>query len=97
MFTLTFYKWTKKSKHMDCRKEVDVAYGSEKYLQPAFFLMASRGRLHWLQKEVWLYRSLRENDPTSHLIYYFSKHFPNEFMDSSLVSNLVQYTMMFIW
>ena len=41
--------------------------------------MASRGRLHWLQKTVQLYVSLWENDPTSHLIYYLSKQFPSEF------------------
>lgn len=36
-----------------------------KCLKPAFFIAASRGGLHWLQKEVWLYSSLWENDPGS--------------------------------
>ena len=26
-------------------------------------------QIHWFQKEVWLYVSLWENEPTSHLIY----------------------------
>ena len=34
-------------------------------------------------KRVCLYKCLWENDPTSHLIYYLSKHFPNEFMVST--------------
>ena len=47
-----------------------------KWLRPAFFQMASSGWLHWLQKFVQLYVSLWENDPTSHLIYYHKKPFP---------------------
>ena len=54
----------------------------QKCLKPAFSLTASRGRLHWLQKEVRLYKSLRENDLTSQLIHYLNKHFPNEIMVS---------------
>ena len=34
------------------------------------------------QKEVWFYVSIWKNDPTSHLIYYLSKHVPNELMVS---------------
>ena len=41
---------------------------------------SSRGRLHRLQKEVWLNGSLWENDSNSHLIYYLNKHFTFEFM-----------------
>ncbi len=54
--------------------------------------MASRGRLHWLQKEVRLYRSLCENEPTSLLIYYLSKPFPDEFVVSvaGFKSSLIQ-------
>ena len=52
----------------------------------------SRGRLHWFQKEV-LYISLRENDPTSLLIYHLSEQFSNE--PQSLVSSLLQHRMMF--
>ena len=64
-----------------------------KCLKLAFFLIASRGRLLWLQKEVWLYRSLWENDPTSHLIYYLSKHCKHEFMVSvaSFKSSSIQH------
>ena len=40
------------------------------------------GMLHWLQKEVWLYLSLWENDHTCHLMYHLSKQFPNEVMAS---------------
>ena len=42
---------------------------SKANLKPAVFLMTYRGRHHWLQKEVRLIRSLRENDPSSHWIY----------------------------
>ena len=38
-----------------------------------------QGWLHWFQTSDWLYVSLWENDPTSHLIYYLSKQFPNKF------------------
>ena len=64
-----------------------------KCLKLAFFLTASRGRLLWLQKEVWLYRSLWENDPTSHFIYYLSKHCKLEFMVSiaSFKSSSIQH------
>lgn len=44
------------------------------------FLMACRGRLHWLHKEVRLFVSLWENDSSSYLMYYLSKQFPYEFM-----------------
>ena len=40
----------------------------QKWHQPAFCQTASRGQLHWFQKEVWFYVSLWENDPNSHLI-----------------------------
>lgn len=36
----------------DCIKEVDVASGSEKYLDPAFFLMTSIGQQYRLQKDI---------------------------------------------
>ena len=42
-----------------------------KCLKPAFFLLTCRWRLHW-QKEVFLYESLWENEPSSHLIYGLS-------------------------
>lgn len=41
-------------------------------------MFSFRERLHWLHKEVWLYVSVWENDPTS-----LSKQFPNEFMVST--------------
>ena len=62
----------------------------QKFLKPAFFLMASRGRLYWFQKRSPLYVSLWDNDHTPHLIYYLSKQFPNEFM-VSIVSIFVYF------
>lgn len=49
-------------------------------------------------KEVWLYVSLQENDPTSHLICYVSKHFPNGFMVSvtSFMSPSIQHNVHFV-
>ena len=44
-------------------------------LKKASSLMAIGGQLHWLQEEVRLNRSLGENGPTSHMIYYLSEHF----------------------
>ena len=38
-----------------------------KCLKSAFLLLTCRGRLHWLQKEVSLYESQWQNDPTSDL------------------------------
>ena len=38
--------------------------------------MLSKGQIYWFQEEVWLYVSLWENDPISHLIYYLSELFP---------------------
>ena len=66
--------------------------------KPAFYLMTIRGRLDWLQKEVWLYGSPWENDPTSLLIYYLSKLFPNEFMVSitSFMSSSIQPDVHFV-
>lgn len=51
-----------------------------------------------MQKEVSLYRSLRDNDPTSHLMYYFRKHFPNEFRASivSFKSSSMQHGVHFV-
>ena len=43
--------------------------------------MANTG-WHWLQKEVWWYVSLWENDPTSRLIYCLNELFLEEFMVS---------------
>lgn len=40
------------------------------------------GRFHWLHKGAWLYLSLWENKPPSHLIHYLSKQIPCEFMVS---------------
>ena len=51
----------------------------------AVFLMACRGRLHWFQKEVWLYVSLWEKDIPSHLIQYLCEQFPNEFTVSIFI------------
>ena len=53
---------------------------AKKFLNPSLFQMANRKWLHWLQKEVRLYLSLWENDPTSHLIFYLSEPDPKEFM-----------------
>lgn len=58
--------------------------------------MASRGHFHWLQKEFWLYVSLRENEPTSHFIHCPIKQFPKTLGSQSLVSCPLQYRMMFI-
>ena len=49
----------------------------------AFFPLASTVLLHWFQKEVRLYGSLWENDPTFHLNFYLCKQFPNEFIVST--------------
>ena len=49
-----------------------------KCLKSAFFLMASQGMFSWFQRKDWLCVSLWENNPTSHLIYYLNKHFPNQ-------------------
>lgn len=54
-----------------------------KYLETAFLLMTSRGRCHWLQKEVRFYVSLWENEPNAHLISDLSKHFFNALMVSN--------------
>lgn len=62
-------------------------------IRPVRQSMSNRGRL---QKYIWWYISLWENNPTSHFMYYFSKHFLNEFMSQSLVSILLQHSMMFI-
>ena len=43
-----------------------------KCLKPVFLILPCRGPLYWLQKEVSLYESQYENDPTSHLIYELS-------------------------
>jgi len=53
-----------------------------KCLELAFSLLAIRGRLLWLRKDVWLYRSIWENDSTSLLIYSLSKHCKHECMVS---------------
>lgn len=50
-----------------------------KCFKPAFFVSASRGRLHRLQKKS---DSLWENDPSSQLIHRLSKRFPEEFVIS---------------
>ena len=47
--------------------------------------------LHWLQKTKGLYLSLWENDPTFHIIYYFSQQFPQSLQSHSQVSSLPQY------
>ena len=50
------------------------------------------------KKKVWLYVSLWENDPTSHLIYYLSKQFPHECMVSitSINSFSIQHDVNFL-
>ena len=60
--------------------------------------MSSKGKLHWLQKEVRLYVSLWENDPTFHLIYHLAKQFPNEFTVSvcRFKSSSMQHDVAFI-
>ena len=62
-----------------------MAKGSKGLKGEAFYLISSRGRFHWLQKVVCFYRvrvrvSLFEDEATSHLINYLSKHLHNEFM-----------------
>lgn len=42
--------------------------------------------LLWLQKEVWMHRSRRENDTTFHLIYYLNKHCEHDVSFSGLLS-----------
>jgi len=63
----------------------------------SFSLITSRGRLLWLQKEVCFYRSLWENDSTSHLIYSLSNIVNTSLWSQSLVSSLLQYSTMLIW
>lgn len=65
------------------------------------FLEADGGQIHWFKtrsKEVELYVSLWENDPTSHLIYYLSKYFPKEFIVLIYIfkSSLIQCDVIFI-
>lgn len=44
-----------------------------KPMQIGFLQITSRGQLDWLHIEFWLYVSLWESDPTSHLIDYLTK------------------------
>ena len=70
---------------------------TRKCLATACFRIASRRQLHWFQKEVWLHRSLWENDPTYHLIYYLSKQFSNEFICQSQVWSLLRNSMFILY
>lgn len=65
---------------IDCVKYVQSFQVWEvklKCFKPALFQIASRGRLHWFQKVVWLYWNLWENGRVSHLINSLGEQFMN--------------------
>lgn len=64
-----------------------------KFPKPTFFPVASRGRLHRLHKEVWLYVNLEENYFIFHLIFDLRIIFSNELMLSvcSFMPSLIQH------
>lgn len=78
-----------KDEHSCC---VGTATPMWKCLSPAFFLLASRGRLLWLHKEAKFIRSLLEIYPSALFVYGLSKHLPDDFINSvtSLKSCLIQ-------
>lgn len=70
----------------------------------SFFFPSEKWSLHssWrpagCQNDVWLCASLWENNPTSHLIYFFNNQFHNEFTSSitSFQSSSLQHDIWFL-